>query len=470
MFPEVSEICYNCFLDHVEDSVFKANGENNRNNSTGRYDENGIFSLSCARHGVPERMLSIYGGEGHKYALACVSHMLKQQKSEGTKYGIMYDIICLVKSHLERTFPYLMMNDTWYGVTAFHAYAHTMAYQVNYNPRYIQNFGYTDDGFVSMTRSMSKRNRQLLVTDAVDHFTYNKMLELPKQIKTKKEKNQKNLEKYKKQLEGVNTEKILEEWQKAKDLLSMKISKKFVKNILYKETEKNIINSKPFMEYLAAKKLMYYLQQIQNPDRMTKKRIERLRQETACFEVFVSRESYFKPVESFEDECIAHLTDQINAQVTNVFVILVKNYVFALSFKERQLSGNGKIDQQQQEQHRIDSLEAAVKKFPKESSLALPQDVMTWHKMCRAEEELQLLKRLTHTFLGMPPSTPSLSSPLSPSASPSLVAPSEPSADEVSISESILNESDDIVDGGKISSNEDNEDDLAPLISALNID
>lgn len=84
-----------------------------------------------------------------------------------------------------------MMNDTWYGVTAFHAYAHTMACQVNYNPRYIQNFGYTDgegcerfwsylDGFVSMTRSMSKRNRQLLVTDAVDHFTYNKMLELRK--------------------------------------------------------------------------------------------------------------------------------------------------------------------------------------------------------------------------------------------------------------------------------------------------
>ncbi|KAI8354532.1 hypothetical protein BD560DRAFT_407659, partial [Blakeslea trispora] len=119
----------NCFLDPVEDS---------------RYDENGIFSWSYAIHGVPERMLSIYGGEGHKYALACVSHMLMQQKSEGTKYGIMYDIICLVKSNLERTFPDLMMNGTWYGLTAFHAYAHTMACQVNYNPRYIQNFRYTD--------------------------------------------------------------------------------------------------------------------------------------------------------------------------------------------------------------------------------------------------------------------------------------------------------------------------------------
>ncbi|OBZ80128.1 hypothetical protein A0J61_11823, partial [Choanephora cucurbitarum] len=133
-------------------------------------------------------MINIYGGEGYKYALACVSHMLKQQGSEDIKYGIMYDNICLVKKNLGHTFPYLMMNETWYGVAAFHAYAHTMACQVSYNPKYIQNFGYTDgegcerfwsfsDGFVSMTRSMSRRNRQLLITDAVDHFAYNKMLE-----------------------------------------------------------------------------------------------------------------------------------------------------------------------------------------------------------------------------------------------------------------------------------------------------
>ncbi|OBZ80432.1 hypothetical protein A0J61_11518, partial [Choanephora cucurbitarum] len=43
-------------------------------------------------------------------------------------------------------------------------------------------------------------------------------------------------------------------------------------------------------------------------------------------------------------------------------------------------------------------------------------------------------------------------------------------ADEISVSEAILNESDDIVDGGEISSNEDNEDDLTPLVSALNLD
>ncbi|KAI8354536.1 hypothetical protein BD560DRAFT_289244, partial [Blakeslea trispora] len=98
----------------------------------------------------------------HKYAVACVGHMLKTNP-ENTKYGLMYDIACLVRKGLEKSFPVLKDKDTWYGVTAFHAYAHTMACQVNYNPKYIPNFGCTDgegcerfwsylDGFVSMTR------------------------------------------------------------------------------------------------------------------------------------------------------------------------------------------------------------------------------------------------------------------------------------------------------------------------------
>ncbi|KAI8390221.1 hypothetical protein BD560DRAFT_319709, partial [Blakeslea trispora] len=78
-----------------------------------------------------------------------------------------------------------------YGVTAFHAYAHNMACQVKYNPKYIPEFGYTDgegcerfwsylNGFVSMTRSMSSSNRLLVITDSVSHFGYQKMLELRK--------------------------------------------------------------------------------------------------------------------------------------------------------------------------------------------------------------------------------------------------------------------------------------------------
>ncbi|KAI8326785.1 hypothetical protein EDC96DRAFT_590521 [Choanephora cucurbitarum] len=179
----------NCPVDALIDNSFKASGNNNRNNSNGRYAETDVFSLSCAQHGVPERMYNMYGGEGHKYALASVGYMVENNPTD-TKYGIMYDIACLVRKSLERSFP-VSKNDTWHGVTAFHAYAHIMACQVNYNPKYIPNFGCTDgegcerfwsylDGFVSMKRSMSSRNRLLAITDSVEHFTYQKMLGLRK--------------------------------------------------------------------------------------------------------------------------------------------------------------------------------------------------------------------------------------------------------------------------------------------------
>ncbi|OBZ71754.1 hypothetical protein A0J61_11884, partial [Choanephora cucurbitarum] len=100
-FEDVNTEKEDCILEEIEDSVFKANGNNNRNTSTSRYDENGVFSMSCAIHGVPERLYNIHGGEGHKYALACVHQMLNTQKDGHNKqFGIMYDIVCMVKKNL----------------------------------------------------------------------------------------------------------------------------------------------------------------------------------------------------------------------------------------------------------------------------------------------------------------------------------------------------------------------------------
>ena len=67
--------------------------------------------------------------------------------------------------------------------------------------------------------------------------------------------------------------------------------------------------------------------------------------------------------------------------------------------------------------------------------------------------KLALLKKITSVFLNIPVSSSFL--------------PSFPSTDEVSLSDAIPNESDDIVDGGEIISTEDKEDELAPLVSIL---
>lgn len=42
---------------------FKAVSERNRT-MYNRYDENGVFSMTCSRHGIPLRLYDIYRGEG----------------------------------------------------------------------------------------------------------------------------------------------------------------------------------------------------------------------------------------------------------------------------------------------------------------------------------------------------------------------------------------------------------------------
>ncbi|KAI8377340.1 hypothetical protein BD560DRAFT_54618 [Blakeslea trispora] len=141
---------------------------------------------------------------------------------------------------MKKNYPVLKEKNIWYEVTAFHAYAHTM----NYNPE----IEYTDDerfwpylnGFVSMTRSMSSRNRLLAITDSVEHFTYQKMLELPEQIYKKKRKHKKKISKFIKQKSSKKNTTIQEiegKWQTNKTLLSLSLSERYFKS-LYKETKK----------------------------------------------------------------------------------------------------------------------------------------------------------------------------------------------------------------------------------------
>lgn len=51
-----------CMLQDL-DSDFKA-GNDNRRQIGNRFDECGVFSLNCARHGIVERVFDIFGGEG----------------------------------------------------------------------------------------------------------------------------------------------------------------------------------------------------------------------------------------------------------------------------------------------------------------------------------------------------------------------------------------------------------------------
>lgn len=57
-------ILYQCLVQNIMDNNFKA-ASNNKRKLNQRYAENGVFSMGCARHGVPDRLYDIKGGEGY---------------------------------------------------------------------------------------------------------------------------------------------------------------------------------------------------------------------------------------------------------------------------------------------------------------------------------------------------------------------------------------------------------------------
>lgn len=59
----------------LHDSKFVAANENSHTKSD-RYDENGVFSMGCARHGIPERLYDIYGGEGYFNNIGILEYLI----------------------------------------------------------------------------------------------------------------------------------------------------------------------------------------------------------------------------------------------------------------------------------------------------------------------------------------------------------------------------------------------------------
>jgi hypothetical protein len=180
--------------EDLNDIKFKADSSSSRKIGD-RFDKNGVFCLACSRHGVPEKLYNVYKGEGQKYILASIYQMLiNPNNSCADNFTIMYDIICLRRKAIEKQFPSLLNKNPKYAVSVFHAYANSMSCQVKYHPRYIAGIGYENgegcerlwsylNGFASMIRSMSAANRQLVFTDAVDHFIESKMAGLASVIK-----------------------------------------------------------------------------------------------------------------------------------------------------------------------------------------------------------------------------------------------------------------------------------------------
>ncbi|KAI9484924.1 hypothetical protein BDB00DRAFT_721768, partial [Zychaea mexicana] len=121
------------------DSKFRNADESYVSQAIRQCYESGVLGCVC-RHNLPLEFTNIVqSGEKHKYPLSVIDVLMKKHGTKVLK--IMYDIGCHFEPAIKENFP------DWVGnvaVGVFHAYAHSMDCQVQYNPRLIEGFGLTD--------------------------------------------------------------------------------------------------------------------------------------------------------------------------------------------------------------------------------------------------------------------------------------------------------------------------------------
>ncbi|XP_046856263.1 uncharacterized protein LOC124449383 [Xenia sp. Carnegie-2017] len=94
----------------------------------------------------------------------------------------MYDIGCVLSSHLKANKRHDILSKVSFSVPIFHCYGHKASCQVKFSPRRLDGFGLTDceaierlwaylRGFSAITKEMSASRRVDLLTDALLHLS-----------------------------------------------------------------------------------------------------------------------------------------------------------------------------------------------------------------------------------------------------------------------------------------------------------
>ncbi|KAH9806698.1 hypothetical protein DFH28DRAFT_1165121 [Melampsora americana] len=106
-------------------------------------DDTGLFAAAC-RHDVTLALANIFkSGEKMTYPLSLLNVILDENPDR--KFGILYDIGCHLDKHI-KLHNHLAEhhNRIMLGTSVFHAYVHTWACQLFYNPRFLEDWGLSD--------------------------------------------------------------------------------------------------------------------------------------------------------------------------------------------------------------------------------------------------------------------------------------------------------------------------------------
>lgn len=99
----------------------------------------------------------------------------------GADIHVLYDIACLLESHLKKHDMTGILNEVKLSIPVFHCYGHKMACQVIYNPRRQKGLGLTDGEcverlwsylgkFSNISKEMTPENRTDLLVDGLLHY------------------------------------------------------------------------------------------------------------------------------------------------------------------------------------------------------------------------------------------------------------------------------------------------------------
>ncbi|KAI9276719.1 hypothetical protein BDA99DRAFT_531814 [Phascolomyces articulosus] len=189
-----------------------------------RVHESGVVGSVC-KHNIPLEFTNMYNsGERYKYPLSLLN-VLKGKY--GARMYILYDIGCGFSVAVDKHFEQLKKDGSKVDIGIFHAYGHSMAWQIYNNPRYIESFG--------LERLWSDIGK--LVTE---YYTYEEIAAYLRQQYNRAVKTEKNAVDFIKKLElSLNYDQLKEKWYE------------FVKEITFEPKANGTISKKALVRKYA---------------------------------------------------------------------------------------------------------------------------------------------------------------------------------------------------------------------------
>ncbi|KAG1930605.1 uncharacterized protein LOC120488660 isoform X1 [Pimephales promelas] len=176
---------------HEDCSNFKAGNVLRSQKQAKKLDVTGVFGASC-RHEMPLMFVNMSQGERLAYPLYVIDELLRRCEDKNIHLRIVYDIACVVASHLHKLGKGIPHNISL-AIPAFHVYGHKLPCQIKYSTRRLDGFGLTDgEGmerlwsflrrFARVTKEMTPSHRLDLLTDALLHYGRRKSTDLEMQL------------------------------------------------------------------------------------------------------------------------------------------------------------------------------------------------------------------------------------------------------------------------------------------------